>query len=272
MGENNKVIAVDLGGTNLRVALVQGKKVLKYDKEATPKTQKQLLDLIVKMISKLMTKEVRAIGVGSPGPLKDGVIVNTPNLPFKVFDLKTFLFKRFKKRVEVGNDADVVALSEAKFGVKKKNFIILTLGTGIGGGVIIDHKLFRGQGYAGELGQILIHDGKDMETYWQGLRRNCRKFFGREMLIKELLNSKDKRAVKILKDVSYYLGQGIASLIHIFDPEVIVLMGGARETGNKFLNMIKKETYKVLMVPHKTPIVWSKLKHPGILGASLLVR
>jgi len=268
----SKVIAIDLGGTNLRVALVQRKKILKYLKESTPKTQNAITDLIVEMINKVMVKDVRAISVGSPGPLKNGVIINSPNLPFKVFDLKTFLKNKFNKRVEVANDADVVALSEATYGVKKKNFIILTLGTGIGGGIIINNKLYHGQGYAGELGQIIIHNGRNMEAWWQRHRSECKRYFGRELMIKELLKKKDKRAVKILKDVSYYLGQGIASLIHVFDPEVVVLMGGARETGNKFLNMIKKETYQALMIPHKTPIVWSKLKHPGILGASLLVR
>ncbi|MBU0894520.1 MAG: ROK family protein [Nanoarchaeota archaeon] len=268
----SKVIAVDLGGTNLRVALVKGKKILNYVKVSTPKTKNEILDSLVNSIKKVMTKDVKAIGVGSPGPLKKGVIINSPNLPFKIFDLKEFLKKKFNKRVEVANDADVVALSEMTYGVKKKNFFILTLGTGIGGGVIINHELYSGEGYAGELGQILIHNGKDMETYWQNLRKQCKKYFGREMMVKELLKSKDKRAIKILKEVSSYLGQGIASLIHVFDPEVVVLIGGARETGNKFLNMIKKETYKALMIPHKTPIKWSKIKHPGILGASLLVK
>ena len=268
----NKTISVDLGGTNLRVGLVKGKRVLKYLKEPTPKTKEELLKLMVDMISSVIDKDVRAIGVGSPGPLKEGIIKNPPNLPLRNFNLQKFLKRKFKRKVVVANDADVVAMSEAKYGVKKKNFIILTLGTGIGGGIIIDRKLFKGEGYAGELGNIIVSDGKTLEKIWQENRKKCIQCFGKPLMIKELLARKDRKAQKIIKEASLNLGQGIASLVNVFDPEVVVLMGGARETGNKFLNMIKKEANDHTLLPKKIKIQWSKIPHPGILGASLLVK
>lgn len=268
----DKVIAVDFGGTNLRVGLVKGRKILSYNKKPTPKTKKKLLDLMVSMTSEVVTKDVKGIGIGSPGPLKDGIIRNPKNIPLKNFDLQEFLKKKFKTKVVVGNDADVVALSESKYGVRKKNFIILTLGTGVGGGIIINRELFRGEGYAGELGNIIVHDGKTLEQMWQDCRKRSKKHFGRVMLVKELLKSRDKKAKSILKDTARYLGQGIASLVNVFDPEIVVLKGGVRETGNKFLNMIRKEANKSSMLPKRVNIQWSKLAHPGILGASLLVR
>ncbi len=268
----NKTIAVDLGGTNLRVALVKGKKVLKYQKKPTPKTKDEILNVMVGLISEIITKDVTAIGVASPGPLKDGIIKNPPNLPIKNFNLQKFLKKRFKKKVVVGNDADAVAISEAKYGVRKKNFIILTLGTGIGGGIIIDHEIFRGEGYAGELGNIILDGGKTMEQLWQKNRKDCKKCFGKPMLIKDLIESKDRRAKKYLNDASRYLGQGIASLVNAFDPEVIVLMGGARETGNKFLSLIREQSNKYTLLPKKVRVEWSKIPHPGVLGASLFVK
>ena len=76
----------------------------------------------------------------------------------------------------------------------------------------------------------------------------------------------------ILNKTSIYLGQGIASLINIFDPEVVILAGGVREIGNKFLDMIKKQAEKYVLIQRKVNIKWSSLEHPGILGASLLVR
>jgi glucokinase len=267
----NKYIAIDFGGTNLRVGLVKGKRILKYLKKPTPKTKDKLLDLMISMISQVMSKDVKGIGVGSPGPLKDGVIKNPPNIPLKNFDLQGFLRKKFKIRVVVGNDADIVALAEAKYGVKKKNFVILTLGTGVGGGIIINGELFHGEGYAGELGNIIVHDGRTMEQMWQDCRRRSRKSFGKVMLVKDLLKSRDKRAKSILNDTARYLGQGIASLVNVFDPEIVVLKGGVRETGNKFLRMIRKEADKYSMLPKKINVQWSKLAHPGILGASLLV-
>jgi len=259
----NKIIAVDLGGTNLRVALIQGKKILKYAKKPTPKTKEQLLKSLVNMISEVFDKDVKAIGMGSPGPLKDGIILNPPNLPLKNFNLDKFLQNKFKVRVEIENDAKCVALAESKLGCKKKNFIILTLGTGIGGGIIIDGKLYKGMGNAGELGWIILNDRISFERWWQRYRKN--------FLLKDLVKFKDSKSKKILNELANYLGQGIGSLINVFDPEVVVLMGGAREAGNKFLNMIKKEAYKYTIVSKKTPIIWSKLNHPGILGAGLLV-
>lgn len=255
-----KVIAVDLGGTNLRVALVKGKKVLRYDKRPTPKNRDDLLNLMVKMISEIIDKDVKGIGVGSPGPLANGIILNPPNLPFRNFNLKKFLQDKFKKRVIIENDAKCVALAELKYGCKKKNFIILTLGTGIGGGIIIDGGLYKGShGYAGEINGLVIDDGKSFEKLWKE----------KEKKIKELF---EKRDFNELEKVSKYLGQGIASLINVFDPEIVILMGGAREAGEPFLDMIKKHTKNYVVLPTIPDIKWSKLKHPGILGASLLVK
>jgi glucokinase len=268
----NKVIAVDLGGTNLRVALMEGSKILKYKKFQTPKTKKELLNVLVNSISEIFNKDVRGIGMGSPGPLKNGVILNPPNIPLKNFNLKKFLQDKFKIRVEIENDAKCVARSELIYGCKKKNFFILTLGTGVGGGVIIDSKLYTGVDYGAELGQIIINNGRTFENYWQDYRKSSEKIFGRVIPIMELIDMKDQRAKKILKDVTMYLGQGISSLIHVLDPEVVVLMGGAREAGSKFLNMIKERAYHYSLFPKKTPIEWSKIEHPGLLGASLLVK
>ena len=81
-------------------------------------------------------------------------------------------------------------------------------------------------------------------------------------------NSKSR---KVLKNVIVYLGQGIGSLINIFDPEVVVLAGGIRECSDKLLRMIRQEVEKYSVLPKDTPIIWSRLTHPGTLGASLLV-
>jgi len=268
----NKVVAVDLGGTNLRVALIEGKKVLNYVKVSTPKKKEELNKALVDSIKKVITSDVRGIGIGSPGPLKNGVILNPPNLPWKNFNLKKFLEKEFKKKVVVENDAGCVALAEAHFGVKKKNFVILTLGTGVGGGVIIGGELYRGKGNAGELGHMIIDDGKDLETHWQNYRKMSLRYFGRVLTVKEFCESRDKRAKRILNYIAVHLAQGIANIIDAFDPEVVVLMGGAREAGRRFIRLIKKDVKRFAIVKEHTPIKWSKLKHPGLMGASTLIK
>jgi glucokinase len=269
-----KVVAVDLGGTNLRVSLVDNTKIIKYIKNKTPKNERDLVNLLFKNVELLMEKDVNGIGVACAGPLKDGIIRNPPNLPFKDYNMKAALEKRFKKKVELFNDAHCVALAEYHFGVKKKNFIILTLGTGVGGGIIADGKLFRGQGFGGEMGHIVLDDGKDFESLvgWKNTKKVTREAFGKDLLISDLLKMNDKKAKQILEELAMHMGQGIGSLINVFDPEVVVLAGGVRETGSVFLNMIKKEAKKYSVLPRVTPIQWSKLNHPGTLGASLLIK
>lgn len=264
-------IGVDLGGTFMRVGVVENGKVLKYIKKETPKTQKELLTELVKSISECMTKDVKGIGIASPGPLKDGIIYKTPNLPFEHFNLEKFVREKFGKVTKVENDANCVALSEARLGARKKNFIVLTLGTGIGGGIIIDGKLYAGQGYAGELGHIIIDKGKFLEYFWQENRKKARRVFGDKFLVKHMMRSRDKRAKALLTELYELLGRAIGSYTNIFDPETVVLMGGMREAGNKFIRELSKYARKYSILPKLPKIQWSKLNHPGILGASLLI-
>ena len=272
MGERKDVIAVDLGASNLRTSLVRGNKILEYKKIKTPKQKNLLIKALVDSISSLMGENVKGIGVASPGPLENGVIKNPPNLPLKNFNLKKILERKFKTKVRVENDANCVALAEAKLGCKKKNFIVLTLGTGIGGGIVINGEVYYGRGFAGELGHIILDNGKFFEDLWQMHKKLIRKYFGKNLFIKDLLERNDNKSKKILNIVTEYLGQGIASLINVFDPEVVILAGGITECGDKFLNMIKKQTKKYVILERKVNITWSNLKHPGIIGASLLIK
>jgi len=275
--QENKVIAVDLGGTNLRTAYLEKGKIQRYLKLKTPETKKELIECLFDSIDCLIRvyPGVKKIGIASPGPLLNGVILNPPNLPLRNFNLEKALkikFKNFKVKIKVENDANCVALAEAKLGCKKSNFIVLTLGTGIGGGIIINNQIYKGAGLAGELGHIILDDQKDFETLgaWKATKKLTKKYFKKELKTKDLFSIKDKNSKKILFEISNYLGQGIGSLINVFDPEIVVLAGGVSETGDKFIKLIKKETYKYVILPKKTPIVWSKLKDPGIIGASLL--
>lgn len=270
--KRNEVVAVDMGGTNLRVALLRGNKILKYEKRKTPKQKNKLIMMLYDSISSLMTPRVRAVGISSAGPLENGIIKNPPNLPLRNFNIKEKVKKVFKKRVEVENDANCVAIAEAKLGCKKKNFIVLTLGTGIGGGMVLNGELYKGEGYASEPGHIILDNGRSFEQLWQENRKLTRKYFGRTMMIKELVKRKDKKSERVLKKLAVCLGQGIGSLVNVFDPEVIILAGGAREAGNKFLDMIREQVKKYTIIPRTPKVEWSKLEHPGILGASLLVR
>jgi len=266
-----KIIGVDLGGTNLRVALIEDNKILKYVKEKTPNEKQKLLDLMTGLIKGFMSKEIKGISVASPGPLNNGKIKNSPNLPLKNFNLKKYLKEKFKKRVEIVNDAQAVAIAESRLGCKKKNFFVLTLGTGIGGGIIINGETYNGKGYAGELGHLVLNN-ETYEELWQKERERYKKYFGGKIKIKELLEINNLQSRKLVRETAEILGKGIGSLINIFDPEIVILSGGIKETGNKFLSQIKKSTKKYVLIPHFPPIKWSGLNHPGVLGAGLLIK
>ena len=247
------VIALDIGGTNTRIARVNNGIISHYIKLKTPHTKGTFLFLLKNEIRKLITPDIHAIAVAIAGPLKDGIIKNPPNLPLKNFNLKKYLSDLFHKRVEVENDAHCVALAELQYGCKKKNFVVIIFGTGVGGGVVINGKLYTGEGYASELGHMIIHQGKDMEYWWKLQRRKNIHY-------------------KLKQQALTHVGEGIGSVINIFDPEIVILTGGIRKNGTPYLNELRKKAYGSVLLPKKTPIIFSRLAHPGILGAGLLVR
>lgn len=274
-----EVIVVDIGGTYMRFAYVKNGKVLNYQKRDTPKQRDKLLKELVGGIKEYMNKKVKVIGISCAGVIDKGIVKVSPNLPLNGFNLKKHLQNKFKKKVEVENDSNCFALSERKFGVKKKNFFVLTLGTGIGGGIIINGELYKGKHGAGELGEIILNQKKNLE-YFAGtnaIKRLIKKYYKVKSvdkdLIKEILHKSTSKSFKIRDEVADYIGQGIASLTQVLDPEVVILGGGMRNLGKPFLNQIKQKAKKhssslMLKVPE---IKWSKLKYPELIGVSLLV-
>jgi len=270
-----EVVALDIGGTNLRYGLVRNNKIIRFVRRPTPSGKEALLNAIFNSIDEMIENEnnVRGIGIASPGPLRNGIILNPPNISLKNFDLKKAVQKEARMKVEIDNDAKCVALAESVLGVRKKNFFVLTLGTGIGGGVVIDGKVYNSRDIGTELGDIYLTSEKRFEELASGkaISQRTQEIFGRELLVQDLLRTKGKRAKKVLDEVVEYLGQGIGSLINIFNPEIVVLAGGMREAGEEFLKRIEEEAKKYISLPKEYDIVWSKLKEPGVLGASLLI-
>jgi glucokinase len=272
----NKIVAVDFGGTSIRAALMMGRRTLRFIDNNTLAKQgkKAVLEQLEKTIRDAINGEkIKGIGIGSPGPLIDGVVKNPPNLPLRNFNLKGFLEKKFKTKVRVENDANCAALAELHYGVKKKNFIVLTLGTGIGCGLIINGQLYNGSGYASEGGHIVIQDGKDLEYWASGsrIKKDAKKAFGKELIASELKKKNNAKADRILKNAAMNLGKGIASLANVLDPEVFVLVGGLRDSGREYFKIVNSEANKYCMLPKKLDIRWSQLEKSGVLGAASLI-
>ena len=275
--EKKYVVGVDLGGTKIYTALVDLEGNVKN--EIIVKTEAEqgdvavlnkILNTIDTVLEDIDIKEVLAIGVGSPGPLdiKNGVIVYTPNLPFKNFNIVKPIKEKYNLPTYLDNDANVATLGEFMFGTGKgiENMVFVTVSTGIGGGAIINGKLFRGStGNALEVGHMTIMKngprcgcGNDgcAESLGSGtaIGRSAKEAVKSnaittlkdysDVTAKEVFDEAkkgDRVANEILTNALSYLGITIANIANTFDPDMIVIGGGVVNGGDIVLETIKKE-------------------------------
>jgi glucokinase len=198
-------------------------------------------------VSELMSDEIAAIGFGAPSPIdqRRGVVVECVNLPLEDFALRDAMAGRFDLPIGLDNDANAAAIGEWRAGAGRgvDNLVMLTIGTGLGGGVIAGGRPFRGSTGAGvELGHVVIvHDGRPcqgschghghLEPYVTGLAASAaaREAFGpaadAHRLVR-LANEGDATARGILAELGAYLGSGMGSFVNIFEPELLVIGGG----------------------------------------------
>lgn len=265
------LIAVDLGGTSIRTARFDagGPPPLSQAKIATLASQgpDAVIERMVQAIEKVLPSERTSmrIGVGAPGPLdpRTGIILEAPNLPgWTNVPLRDILQGRLNCPVAVGNDANLAALGEWRYGAGRgsRDLLYLTISTGIGGGVIIDGRLLIGtRGLAAELGHMTVDpDGPmcgcgqrgHLEAVASGpaIARRARQLIeegrvsvlsgplaaGRELTaetVGEAAKSGDSLAREVLAEAGEAIGRHLAGLAHAFNPEVIVLGGGVTHVG-----------------------------------------
>jgi glucokinase len=287
------IIGIDLGGTKIAGVLTtpSGKVLMDvHIPTEAKKGKKVVIQNIKKAIDMLIAShkvKIKAIGIGAPGPIlyEKGIVVEAPNLPgWKRVNLRKILHKTYRVPIFVDNDANCAALAEAWFGAGKfsKHFVYITISTGIGGGIIIDKKLYRGiTGSAGEFGHMTIHHkgpkcscGKygHLESLASGTA--IKRITGMDAISAHLAHHQgDKKAKKALEDASHYLAIGLANLTNIFNPELIIVGGGLSNMWQHLVLPAKKEFRKhALTLPAKSvKIVRAKLKNnAGVMGAAAL--
>jgi len=264
-------IGIDLGGTNLRCALVSREgTIIRKIKEPT---SKDLLNQVLRLIENLFSDEVLGIGLGVAGLIdrKRSRVLISPNLPgVEHVDFITGIHQRFNVPVRIENDANAAAFGELMAGAGKglSNFVLFTLGTGIGGGIICDGKLL---GVSAEIGHMSIDaDGEKcpcgnngcLESYAsaRAILSKAVSFLekGGESLLKGYCGGNfykltsedisraaldgDMPAREILKTAGRYLGVGMANIINIMSPEAVVLTGGLAEAWDIYVKEAIKET------------------------------
>ena len=280
------IIGVDLGGTNIRTGLItlKGKIIKKYEtKTEAKKGTKTVINKIISSIKHVQQGKILGIGIGSPGPLdhKIGTITNPVNLPFKNTPLRKIIQNKFKTNTFLDNDANCFALAEAVFGQGKKyeNVVGITLGTGLGGGFVINKKIYHGRNNAAELGHITIkYDGPKSRCKNNGCiethaaARGITRLYGQSnpSSIYMLATKGNKKAINTFKDMGHYLGIGLTNIIYTIDPNIIII-GGKISNSWKLFSKTMNKTIKQRYFSKPPKIVKSNLKDAGILGAAALV-
>ncbi len=271
-------IGIDIGGTKISGIRVLEDRVEQREKLDTgaDRPLEEILTTLYEVVDKLINEGVTAIGIGVPGILdvQKGKIITIHNIPaFNDCKLKKALEDKYRIPAFINNDANCFALSEAYFGAGKSfRYIVgITLGTGVGGGIVLDRKIYSGNlGAAGEFGCIPYKDGF-FEDY--GGSKFFEKYHGYsgEDTYKTALQG-DKHSIEIFHEYGRHLAWLIKTLLVSFSPEAIII-GGSISHAYKFFEPPVSEmlsSFAIPVIAKKVKIMKAELKESGELGAAAL--
>jgi glucokinase len=274
-----KLLGIDLGGTNVRVGIVENNSITKILSSPinSEGSEGEVISDIENLITKLITDDVEGIGIGVPSvvDVKEGIVYDVYNIPsWKAVPLKKIFEEKFKSPVVVNNDANCFALGEKYFGKAKEidNVIGIIIGTGLGAGIITDGKLYSGTNCgAGEFGMIPYKDDI-LEHYCCGtFFKKYHNISGEELSI--LAEKKDARALEIFDAFSGHLAYAIKIILYSLDPEMIVLGGSVSKSfrfyKDSLWNNIQDFGYPQSL--KKLKIEATELDNIAILGAAALI-
>lgn len=298
------IIGIDLGGTNLKIALLDLKyKIRKKEGLSTKRfiMKKSLIQALIDSINKIIKdndlnrSNILGIGLGLPGPvdIKQGIVHFLPNIPgWKEVNLKSTLEKKLRLPVFLDNDVNLMTLAEFRLTAVRrfKNIVCLTLGTGVGGGIIINGKLYRGANNAsGEIGHIPVNEKGPrckcggiacLEAYIGNNRiiREARELFRQNISLEELsklAKKQNKKALRLWSQVGRRLGIALAGIVNLLNPEVIIIGGGVAQAGKVLFDEVKGTIAKRAMsVQAKQVKVFKAVlgNDAGLLGAAILAK
>jgi glucokinase len=291
------VIGVDVGGTKILAGRIARDGTIERRHEtATPtSSEEELLRGLGDAVDELMDEDVIGVGFGIPSTVdqRTGTAVSSVNIPLRDVDLRSWGAARFGVPVGVDNDANAAALAEWAAGAGRgtRHMVILTLGTGFGGGLILDGRLYRGAvGAAGELGHMVIeHDGAPcrgactgrghIEAYASGraadaLAATTLGPSDEPHRLVHLGQEGDAAALALLTDIGRRLGSAIGSLVNIFNPELVVVGGGfGTDAGALLLEPARGVVAREVLPPARdlVRIVLAELgPDAGLVGSGLV--
>ncbi|ERT38409.1 MULTISPECIES: ROK family protein [Fusobacterium] len=282
------ILAIDIGGTMIKYGLVSSDgEILSTDKIETEaeKGLENILNKIDNIFKRYKENNPVGIAVSGTGQINGiigKVIGGNPIIPNWIgTNLVKILEKKYNLPIVLENDVNCVALGEKWIGAGKnlKNFICLTIGTGIGGGIILNNQLFRGENFvAGEFGHILIKKGEfEQFASTTALIRLVKERTRKTLNGKEIFDLEKKEIVEYQEVISEWienLTDGLSSIVYCFNPANIILGGGVIEQGEALINRVKNSLFKKigLQFKEKLNIIQAKLgNNAGMIGASYLL-
>ncbi len=278
MMHTSSVIGIDLGGTQIRGGIVKEKSLtaLQETKVTATGTQEEVLSELFRLTDQIMTEEIKAIGIGVPSVVDEarGIVYDVQNIPsWKEVPLKSLMEERYHIPVWVNNDANCFALGEKYFGEGKSchSFIGLTIGTGLGAGIIIHDKLYAGPNCgAGEFGMVNYLD-QYYEYYASG--QFFKKIYQQEgETVFNLAKEGDPAALKCFEEFGVHLGNAMKMILYTYDPERVILGGSISQAYPYFQKTLWEtlQSYAYSKSLDGFQIKVSTLKNCGLLGAAAL--
>ncbi len=291
-----RYIGVDLGGTNIRAAVVQedgGIVCMKKTQSRPERGAEAVMETMTELIESLEGwRDCEGIGMGIPGPIDTagGKIIVSTNLPKLIgFPIASYIQDHFQKPAYMDNDVKVAALGEAVLGAGRNMPIVyyVTISTGIGGALVIDRKVISGQnGHAGEIGNICIDRAREKynilnagavenEASGTAITRKGKAVFGDGIQnagdVFDLARSGEERACRIVEDMAYDLAVMFSAIGHIVDPHVFVVGGGVMKAKDVFFDKMESH-YRSMIHDGMQSVVFreAELEEPGIVGAAML--
>ncbi len=272
------ILGIDLGGTNVRVGLIENNSLVKVESLPINKTGNAIdvVNDISNLIERFSGNKIKGIGIGVPSvvDVEKGIVYDVQNIPsWKEVPLKELLEKKFKVPVYVNNDANCFAVGEKYFGKGEpyQNIIGLIIGTGMGAGIIINDKLYAGKNCgAGEFGTIPYKD-KTYEYFCSGqFFANEFNTTGEELFQRAKQN--DNEALQIFNKFGANLGEAIKLIMYAIDPEIIILGGSVSKSFNFFKNAMYKSIgdFAYPKSIDNLMIEVSEIENVAILGAAAL--
>jgi glucokinase len=304
-----EAVGLDIGGTKINALRVarDGEILDRKSVPTTAGTGEEILAAMVDLTRAMLTDEVLAIGVGAAGLVDaaEGVLRYAPNLPWRELPIAERMRSAIGLPCQLDNDANTAAFGEFRFGAGRgfRHLLLVAVGTGIGGGVVADGRLFRGaHGFAAEIGHIVLEPGGPVcgcgnrgcwETVASGraigrLGREAARREGSTLArmtqgdpdrldgraVTRAALEGDEEALAVLGEVGRRLGEGIAGLVNVLDPQVVVVGGGAIEAGELLLEPARRAFVEAVEGrDHRppVPIVDAQLgTDAGAVGAAAL--